>query len=161
MPKGNSKKPIISKILFMVILCEIAGAAGSVFTISSIATWYSSLIKPDFAPPNWLFAPVWITLFALMGISAGIVWNSNSKKKNEALLLFGAQVALNVTWSALFFGLHFPAAAFAEIVILWAAIAVTGIKFYGISKTAGWLLVPYLAWVSIAAFLNYSIWMLN
>jgi len=159
--KTNINK--IVKIIAAVLICELAGIVGSIFTTPSIPTWYASLSKPTFAPPNWLFAPVWTTLFALMGISAYLVWSKGTKKKEVriALVVFGIQLLLNIFWSYLFFGLQNPLYAFFEIIILWSAIALTIFKFYKISKNAALLLLPYIIWVSIAATLNYYIWILN
>jgi tryptophan-rich sensory protein len=153
----------IVKLLLAIIICQAAGFAGSVFTTPSIATWYVTLQKPSFAPPNWIFAPVWITLFTLMGISLYLVWSKGLEKKKVkiAISIFAAQLVLNIIWSILFFGLHSPAYAFAEIIILWIAIALTIFKFSKISRNATLVLLPYIIWVSIAAYLNYSIWILN
>ncbi len=146
-----------------IILCELAGVIGSFFTIPSIDSWYYKLIKPSFSPPNWLFGLVWVILYFLMGISAYIVWEKGVKKKNvkNSLLIFGVQLALNILWSILFFGLHSPLYGFICIILLWVAIAVTITKFYRVSKTAGLLQVPYLLWVTFAALLNFFVWRLN
>ena len=142
-----------------IALCNLAGIIGSLFTSSSISTWYSTLIKPFFSPPNWLFAPVWISLYTLMGISLYLVLN---KKNNlRALAFFFAQLILNTLWSILFFGLRSPYLAFIEIVVLWFVIALTITEFRRIDKRATYLLIPYILWVSFAAILNFSIWRLN
>ena len=153
----------IKKLVFAVVVCQLAGVLGSLFTSPQIPTWYASLQKPIFSPPNWLFAPVWIILFALMGISAYLVWNKGLENREVkiSLLIFGIQLALNVLWSFLFFGLRSPFYAFFEIIVLWAAIALTILSFSKISKSAGLLLLPYLLWVSFAMILNYYIWELN
>ena len=153
----------IAAVLAFVIACEIAGAIGSIFTISSIPTWYAALQKPAFSPPNWLFGPVWLTLYALMGISAYLVYEKRQKNKgaNAALVLFAAQLALNVMWSTMFFGLHSTILGLLAIMLLWIAIFVTMAKFYRISKQAAWLLVPYIIWVSFATVLNFTLWQLN
>ncbi len=147
---------------------ELAGVIGSVFTFSAIPGWYGTLAKPGLTPPGWVFGPVWITLFALMGIAAFLVWSSHAKASEDkkkgitvALLLFGIQLALNTLWSIIFFGLHSPGAALVEIILLWLAILATIVAFARVVKPAAWLLVPYLLWVSFAAYLNYSIWRLN
>jgi len=152
----------ILKFLFAVILCEGAGIIGSFFTTPAIGSWFVTLPKPSFNPPNWVFAPVWTLLFFLMGISLYLIWNEKQKGKNiqTAILVFFQQLSLNVLWSALFFGMHNPALAFIEIIVLWFAILMTIFYFAKISKTAAWLLVPYILWVSFAAFLNFSIWRL-
>jgi benzodiazapine receptor len=151
-----------AKLLAAILLCQAAGFVGSLFTFASIPTWYASLNKPWFNPPNWLFGPAWITLYTLMGISLFIVWRKGLNESTRLpLIVFGLQLFLNALWSILFFGLQMPLLAFIEIIALWAAIAFTIYKFYPISRKAAWLLVPYLAWVSFAALLNYSIWALN
>ncbi len=151
------------RLIVAVLVCQLVGVLGSIFTVPSIPTWYASINKPAFIPPNWIFAPVWTTLFALMGIAAFLVWERGIKKPEvkSALMVFGVQLALNLLWSVLFFGLQAPLYALIEIVILWLAILWTIIRFYRISKLAGWLLVPYILWVSFASFLNLSVWWLN
>ncbi len=141
-----------------VALCEAAGLAGSYFTAPAIKGWYTTLAMPSFAPPNWVFAPVWTTLFLLMGVAAFIVWRH---RYNDGLRVFGLQLSLNVLWSAVFFGLHNPGLAFVEICLLWLAIVWTIIAFARRSRTAALLLLPYLAWVTFAGYLNYAIWTLN
>ncbi|MCX6791223.1 MAG: tryptophan-rich sensory protein [Candidatus Gribaldobacteria bacterium] len=154
--------PKILKILLAVLVCEGAGMLGAVFTTPAIASWYATLAKPSFSPPNWVFTPVWTLLFLLMGVALFLVWNEKSKGKNiqTAVLVFFQQLALNVLWSVLFFGLHSPLLALIEIIILWLSIVMTIFYFAKISKTAAWLLVLYLVWVSFATFLNFSIWRL-
>jgi benzodiazapine receptor len=153
----------IAKLVLSIALCQAAGLIGSLFTTPSIPTWYTSLQKPWFAPPNWLFGPVWVTLFTLMGISFYFVWNKGWKNKlvKNGLSVFGVQLVLNALWSFLFFGLRSPMLGFIEIIALWIVIAFTIFKFYKISKNAAWLLLPYIVWVSIATTLNYYIWILN
>jgi len=153
----------IFKMIFAVVVCELAGIVGSVFTVPSITTWYANLAKPDFAPPNWIFAPVWTTLFALMGASAFLIWKRGLKGKDvkNALGIFVGQLVLNILWSIIFFGLRNPFGAFVEIIFLWLAILATISAFSKISKPAAWLLVPYILWVSFAAYLNFAVWNLN
>lgn len=148
------------KLALSIIVSELAGIAGSFFTASAIPTWYAGIAKPAFAPPNWIFAPVWTTLFALMGVASFLIWKRGFEKKNVkiALGIFLGQLILNVFWSIIFFGLRNPGAAFAELLILWIAILATIISFYKISRPAAWLLLPYIVWVSFAGCLNYSIW---
>ncbi|NYZ76055.1 tryptophan-rich sensory protein [Candidatus Micrarchaeota archaeon] len=150
-------------LIFAILLCELAGVIGAFFTIPSIEGWYHELLKPSFSPPNWLFGPVWTVLYFLMGVSAYLVWERGIKKKNvkNSLLIFGVQLVLNILWSILFFGLQSPLLGFICIVLLWIAIAVTIIKFYRISKTAGLLQVPYLLWLTFATVLNFFIWIVN
>lgn len=153
----------IAKLILAIVVCQIAGAIGSIFTFSSIPIWYATINKPSFTPPNWLFGPVWITLYTLMGVSLYLIWNKGLKNKEvkSSLFIFSAQLALNALWSILFFGLKFPFYAFVEIIILWIAIALTIFKFYKISKNAGLILLPYMVWVSIALTLNLYVWILN
>jgi tryptophan-rich sensory protein len=153
----------IIRFVLSIALCQAAGLIGSLFTTPSIPTWYASLQKPSFAPPNWLFGPVWITLYTLMGISLYLVWNKGLKNKlvNKCLFIFGIQLVLNALWSFLFFGLRSPLYGFIEIIFLWIAIGFTILKFYRISKNAAFLLLPYMTWVTIATVLNYFIWILN
>ncbi|MDR3547776.1 MAG: tryptophan-rich sensory protein [Candidatus Pacebacteria bacterium] len=151
------------ELVVAVILCEGAGVIGSFFTIPSIPTWYAGLVRPALAPPNWLFAPVWTTLFALMGIAAFLVWRRGLGQRTvrAALILFIVQFVLNVLWSFIFFGLRSPGGALIEIVVLWFAILATIVAFYRVSKSAAYLLIPYILWVSFAAYLTFAIWALN
>ena len=153
----------IFKLLFSIFICQMAGIVGSVFTAPAIANWYVNLNKPSFAPPNWLFAPVWITLYCLMGISLYLIWSLDWQKKEtrKAIYIFTVQLILNSVWSFLFFGLQSPFYGFIEIIFLWLAILATIIVFYPLSRRAAFLLLPYILWVSIAALLNFSVWQLN
>lgn len=153
----------LSALVAFVVLCELAGVIGSIFTISSIPTWYAVLRKPWFTPPNWLFGPIWLTLYFLMGISLYLVFENkrNKAKEKPALWAFGVQLFLNVLWSVLFFGMHYMFYGFIEIVLLWISIAVTIILFFKVSKVAAYLLLPYILWVTIAALLNYYVFILN
>jgi len=151
------------KLIFSIVVCQLAGVIGSLFTSSSISTWYTALRKPFFNPPNWIFGPVWITLYLLMGISLYLVWNTGIEQKyvKVAIIVFIVQFVLNSLWSILFFGLQSPFLAFVEILVLWATILLTIVFFFRISVVAGWLLIPYIIWVSFAAVLNGAIWLLN
>lgn len=151
------------KLFIAIIVSELAGIIGSVFTTSSIDGWYSGIVKPALNPPAWIFGPVWTTLYALMGIAAFLVWKKgwNRRDVKIALAIFLGQLALNTLWSIIFFGLHSPGGAFIEIIFLWLAIATTIVAFAKISKTSAWLLAPYILWVSFASYLNYSIYVLN
>jgi tryptophan-rich sensory protein len=152
----------ITKLVITIAVSELAGIVGSVFTSSSISSWYLTLTKPDFNPPNYVFGPVWITLYALMGVAAFFIWQKGlSYKVKIALGIFGIQLLLNMFWSVIFFGLQSPGGAFIEIIFLWFAILATIITFYKISKISAYLLLPYILWVTFAAYLNYSIWILN
>lgn len=153
----------ILKIVLLVVVCAGVGFLSGMVTRESITTWYPTLVKPVFNPPNWIFAPVWTSLYIMMGIAAGLVWTSGSDKKmvKKALGFFAIQLGLNALWSYLFFGLHNPLLALVEIVLLWLTIYETYSVFSKINKIAGYLLIPYLAWVSFATLLNASIWWLN
>ena len=155
---GNAVRLVVA-----VVLCELAGVVGSVFTFPSIPTWYASLEKPSFNPPNWLFAPVWLILYALMGVAVFFVWSKGleSKGAKVALSVFVVQLFLNVLWSNMFFGLHSVFYGFVIIVALWVSIALTVVAFARVSRTASVLLLPYILWVSFASVLNYYIWLLN
>lgn len=145
-----------------VALCLLAGAVGGGVTASSVETWYPGLTKPAWNPPNAVFGPVWTLLYLMMAVAAWLVWRRRDRSAiKTALALFGLQLALNVAWSLIFFGLQRPGVALFEIVLLWLAIAATLGAFTRVSRTAGYLLVPYLAWVSFAAALNFAIWRLN
>lgn len=151
----------ISKLIFSIGICLGAGIVGSIFTVSSIPTWYIALQKPAFSPPNWVFGPVWTILYIMMGVSLYLVWTSKSKLKQNALNLFFVQLGLNTLWSIVFFGLHSPFLALLTIVALWVMIFLTMRAFLKINKVSGYLLVPYLAWVSFATVLNLAILLLN
>jgi len=157
------QKVNVSRLLVSIIICLLAGVIGSVFTSSSLESWYFLLEKPAFNPPSWVFFPVWTTLYALMGISLYLVWEKGLQQKEVkvGVFLFGLQLGLNILWSFLFFGLQSPYLAFLEILLLWLAILLTAIQFWKVSKVASYLLMPYLLWVSFAALLNYRIWVLN
>lgn len=150
------------KLIVSIIICQLAGVAGAVFTTPSIPGWYASLNKPSFNPPNWLFGPVWLLLYLLMGISLYLVWNQKKGAgKKIALIFFMIQLGLNTLWSIIFFGLHSPSIAFLEILILILFIILTIIRFLPLSKISAYLLVPYLLWVSFAGLLNFYIVKLN
>lgn len=151
------------KLIIAIVVSELAGIVGSVFTAPSIAGWYADIIKPVLNPPAWVFGPVWTTLFALMGIAAFLIWKKGLERRDArtALGIFVGQLVLNTLWSIIFFGLHSPGGALIEIAFLWLSILITIVVFARISKPAAWLLVPYILWVSFAAYLNLSIWILN
>jgi tryptophan-rich sensory protein len=134
-----------------------------VFTSAEIPGWFQTIQKPSWNPPNWLFAPVWTSLYVLMGIALFLVWKSNvtGKVKQKAISLFAIQLALNFCWSFIFFNQHQIGWALVEIVVMWLFILLTIFAFAPISKVAAWLLVPYISWVSFATILNYTIWQLN
>ena len=154
----------ITRILVVVVTCLAIGYFSGMVTRSAIITWYPTLVKPSFNPPNWIFAPVWSMLYIMMGVAAGLVWNRIDHEKEvfkNALIFFAVQLGLNALWSYLFFGLKNPMLAGVEIVILWLMIYETYTKFAKINSIAGYLLLPYLLWVSFAMVLNGSIWWLN
>ena len=153
----------ILKISLVVVVCVTIGYLSGMVTRDSIITWYPTLVKPVFNPPNWIFAPVWTLLYVMMGIAAGLVWTSNSDEQTtkKAIGFFAIQFGLNALWSYLFFGLHNPLLALIEIFLLLLMIFETYVQFKKIDKVAGMLLLPYLAWVSFATLLNASIWWLN
>ncbi len=157
-------KPIrLVQLAFCVVVVELAGIVGSLFTIPSIPTWYATLQKPLLSPPSWVFGPVWTALYFLMGVSLFLVLRKGVKERRvkEAALIFCIQLGLNVLWSLLFFGLHSPILALIDIIALWFSIGWTIVVFYKLSRPAGLLLIPYLAWVSFASYLNYAIWIIN
>lgn len=142
-----------------IVLCLAVGALGGWITAPAVVEWYPTLNKPSFNPPNWIFAPVWTTLYIFMAIAAWLVWQKPNSK--AALVLFFAQLALNCAWSFLFFGARSPWLGLVGIAMLWVALLATVIVFFQRSKPAGMLMLPYLAWVSFASLLNFSIWQLN
>jgi tryptophan-rich sensory protein len=152
----------ILKLVASIILCQVAGFIGSIFTTPAIPAWYESLKKPFFNPPNWIFSPVWISLYILMGISFFFVWQRTDHPKfKPALIFFFVQLILNILWSVAFFALRSPFLGLINIVLLWIAILLTILNFFKVSKLAGVLLIPYLVWVSFAILLNFSLWVSN
>jgi benzodiazapine receptor len=149
-------------LVLWVGLCLGVAWVGSWVTRPAIPGWYAGLVKPSWTPPSWVFGPVWISLYILMGVAAWLVWRRGGfTAATLPLALFLVQLALNALWSPLFFGLKMPGVALADIVLLWLAILATLVSFWGVSATAGWFLVPYLLWVSYAAALNFAIWRAN
>jgi len=155
-------KPAL-KLIAALVISGSAGAVGTLFTISAIPAWYATLAKPALNPPTWVFGPVWTALYALMGIAAFLVWNKGWGRADvrKALGFFLLQLALNAVWSIIFFGWHDILSAFICIAALWLTIVWTMMLFYRISKPTMYILLPYILWVSFAAYLNYSILMLN
>lgn len=146
-----------------VILTLAVGAVAGFATAANVSTWYATLNKPSFNPPNGVFGPVWTLLYVLMAISAWRVWRTPAAEgpRRVALRFWAAQLALNFAWSFLFFALHAPAVALAEILVLLAVLAVTLVLSWRVDRVAGLLLAPYLAWVAFASLLNFEIWRLN
>jgi tryptophan-rich sensory protein len=154
----------ILRIVTVIMTCLAVGYFSSIVTRDNIPVWYDYLNKPVFNPPKWLFAPVWTLLYIMMGYAAGRIWNkidADEKNVKKAFLFFLIQLALNALWSYLFFGLHNPMLASFEIILLWLMIFETYTQFKKIDKVSGYLLLPYLAWVSFATILTFSIWYLN
>lgn len=152
------------KLFISILIQLLIGGISGYFTASGVEGWYAAANKPWFNPPNWIFAPVWTTLYILMGIALYLVWKNDTIKisaKQLAIIVFAVQLILNFFWSLIFFKLQQPGWAFAEIIAMWLAIIATILLFGKISSAAAWLLVPYICWVSFAAVLNYSIWKLN
>ena len=143
-----------------ILVCFLAPALG--YSASATGEWYRQLQKPSWNPPGWLFGPVWTTLYLMMAVAAWLVWRRGGfAARRPALLLFLTQLALNALWTPLFFGLRSPGLALVDIVLLWAVLVATGVAFARVHRGAALLLAPYLAWVSFASFLNYTIWSLN
>lgn len=152
----------IFRLVSSLIICQLAGFIGALFTTPAISGWYASLEKPSFNPPNWIFSPVWIFLYLLMGITLFLIWQNLPKiEAKVALVFFTFQLILNVLWSVIFFGFKLPMLAFLEIIILWVFILLTMIKSSRVSKTTIFLLLPYILWVNFAAILNFFLWRLN
>lgn len=160
---GNRQpfRPI--RLLISVLVTEGAGGIGSLFTYDSIPNWYASLTRTPISPPNWLFAPMWITLFLLMALALYFIWNAQAEpgRKWLPVTLFSVQLFLNVLWSVLFFGLHNILFGAIEIVFLWYFILATAIEFWRLDRKSGYLLFPYLAWVTVATLLNVSVLWVN
>ena len=160
----NKKKKIdFFKLIVSVVSVLLVGFFSSFFGMSAIENWYQTLSKPIFSPPNWIFGPVWTVLYILIGVSFYFVWTSgvNRDAKKRAYLVFAVQIFLNFFWTVLFFGNQMIFGALVDISLLWIAILLNIFAFYRISKISGILLIPYFLWVSFAALLNYSLWVLN
>lgn len=160
------RRPLLA--LFVAVLAvELVGASGSVFTARGLAEWYGTLERPARAPPNWVFGPVWTTLFALVGVAVWLVWRAvgssppRGRRARTALGVFVVHFAFNLGWSAAFFGLQSIELGLGVVAVLWGLIVVTTYAFARVDRRAALLLVPYLLWVSFAAYLNYRFWVLN
>jgi tryptophan-rich sensory protein len=154
----------IIRIALVVTVCLAIGFLSGMATQDGVKTWFPTLIKPIFNPPAYVFAPVWTILYIMIGIAGGLVWGeleNNPVEVKKGFKLFIFQLALNALWSYLFFSLHNPLLAFVEIILLWLLIIETFRQFKIINKTAAYLFIPYLLWVSFAMVLNGSIWWLN
>ncbi len=144
-------------------MCLLVGFSAAGITFTNVATWYAILVHPPLSPPNWLFGPVWTVLYVLMAIAAWLVWRQHEpwRRSRSALTLWSLQLAVNSAWTPVFFGLHQIAAGLAVMVAMLAAIAWTITRFWPLNRLAGALLLPYLAWVSFATYLNAGFWWLN
>lgn len=153
----------LGKLVVSLVACQLAGIVGGLFTASSIGSWYAGLNKPSFNPPNWVFGPVWITLYVLMGIALYLIWTGDfpGKTKQTAMVLFFVQLLLNMLWTFFFFYLQKPFLGFIEIIVLLVFIGLTMWKFYTLRPAAAYLMAPYLLWVGFAAVLTFSLWDLN
>ncbi|NLJ50415.1 MAG: tryptophan-rich sensory protein [Candidatus Atribacteria bacterium] len=153
----------IWKLVLCIAICQGAGLIGSWFTSAAIPNWYETLVKPPFTPPGWFIGLVWVVLYTLMGIALYLVWRKNGIEVGviAAMVFFFVQLALNILWSIVFFGFRYPLGGIYTIVVLWIFIVITIIKFFPIDRVAGYLLVPYLIWVSFASVLNAYIVRLN
>lgn len=161
MSVSSRKRDTIGFGIFLA-LCLAVSALGGVATASSVGTWYQTLAKPSFNPPDWLFAPVWTTLYFMMAVAGWRVWRRGGLRETWlALSLFGLQLLLNLTWSILFFGMRSIGAALIEIVVLLLAIIATMVVFWRRDRVAGALFIPYAGWVSFATLLNAALWRLN
>jgi translocator protein len=150
------------KLIFSILITLAVGAVSGFATAHNIDTWYPTLNKPWFNPPNWIFAPVWTLLYILMGVALYFIWRMpSSPKRNAAMFIFFAQLLLNFLWSFIFFYFHAIAAALADIILLWTAIFIMILLFSRLKASATWLMIPYLCWVSFAMVLNISILQLN
>lgn len=159
---GQGRLTTIGVLAGLLVICLGVGALGSVFTMDKIDTWYSTLAKPSFTPPNWVFGPVWTALYVAMAVAAWLAWRSTGTKRfASAGTLFGVQLVLNLAWSIAFFGAESPVFGLVVIAGLWVVLAGTIASFFDINRWAGALLVPYILWVSFAAALNFEIWRLN
>lgn len=154
---------VFPKIALGVALGEFAGALNTIWTLPGGREWYPTLIKPPWTPPAASFLPIWIVLYALIGVAFGLIWAKvgQDSRKKRALGWFCGQLALSVAWSAVFFGVRSPAGAYGVVILLWLATAATLWLFSKMSRAAGWLLVPYLAWITYASALNFAILSLN
>lgn len=156
-----ARRSIVGLAVFLG-LCFGAAWVGSMLTSPALPEWYAGLAKPSWTPPNWVFGPVWSLLYLMMALAGWLVWRQAGVTSVAVpLALFGLQLVLNVAWSAVFFGLRRPGAAFAEIILLWFVILASMSAFWRVTRLAGWLMLPYLLWVGYAASLNLAIWLMN
>ena len=160
-PITDQRRPVVALVVSLAVCLGVQAVSG-LLTAAGVRDWYPTLSKPSWTPPDWVFGPVWTALYVLMALAAWLVWRRLGwPRSRPALTLFAVQLVLNAAWSGLFFALQNPGAAFAEIILLWAAIAATLVAFARVSPAAAGLLVPYLLWVTYAAALNGTIWVMN
>ncbi len=159
----RNKLSVSWKFIISILLCEITGIMSALLASAQNNVWFDNLNKPTWNPPGYLFGPVWTTLYLLMGISLALIWKNKATEinKRKAYLIFATQLFLNFCWSIFFFRFHSPALALVDIILMVITIIMTIFIFSSFSKTAAWLLVPYILWVSFATILNFSIWYLN
>lgn len=150
-----------SSLFLFIVICLSVGWIGSIATGTSREIWYVALQKPPLNPPDWIFAPVWITLYIFMAIAGWRIWETQDSKRNQIRFLFVVQLCLNGVWSFLFFGLRNPLIGLMDIVLLWTCLFVLTLGAWRTERIAGFLLMPYLIWVSFATYLNAAIWCLN
>jgi translocator protein len=155
------KLSLSAKILICSIACLLLGSLSGIATGEAVNGWYSQIIKPSWNPPGWIFGPVWSLLYLMMGAAFALVWHEREKSRKAALLLFLLQFVFNLLWSVLFFGIGRMDLALIEILVLWGLILLCIFSFYKVNKTAAYLLLPYLVWVSFASVLNATIVNLN
>lgn len=156
-----TKRNLLALLGFLALTAIVSGVSSYV-TMPEVKTWYVPVVKPPLNPPDWVFGPVWTTLYIMIAVSGWLVWKARGfAGARAAFAAYGMQLALNFAWSLIFFGLHRPGIAFADITLLWCSILATIVLFWRIRPLAGYLLVPYLLWVSFASYLNYMIWHLN
>lgn len=161
MSDSNRRRDTVAFMIFLA-LCLAVSALGAAATATSVGSWYRTLAKPPFNPPDWIFAPVWTALYFMMALAAWRVWRRDGlRQARAALMLFALQLALNLAWSVLFFGMRAIGAALLEIVALLVAILATTLVFWRRDRVAGMLFIPYAAWVAFAAVLNAALWRLN
>jgi translocator protein len=151
----------ILKFIISILIPQLVGAIGAIFTVTSSESWYQNITKPGFTPPDWIFGPVWISLYLLMGLSLFLIWTSEHPYKRYGLRLFIIQLLLNGIWSPLFFGLKSPFLGLIVIILLFIMIILCIKYFYKINKASSYLMVPYVIWVGFAVLLNAAIWHMN
>ena len=157
-------KPFVLPVVIGVLICLAAGLLGSMVTMPAVESmWFIDLNKPVFQPPNWLFAPVWTILYILMGVAAGIVYveGKNKMEGKTALILFAVQLILNILWSFMFFGVQTLLGVSVNIVLLWGTLLATIIYFFKVNRAAGWMMIPYILWVTFATILTITLFVMN